>query len=113
MGKIFNENNEIIWICSIFGVLLLIGFTVIMRNVVIPEYKNEYEDKTKYLYEITIDEKKYIVDRLHTKVKVSKSGYWGSAGYISFTTDDGIFIHSSQYEIKKVLREDFEDKRGK
>lgn len=77
MGKIFNEDNEIIWICSIFGVLLLIGFTVIMRNVVIPEYKNEYEDKTKYLYEITIDEKKYIVDRLHTKVKVSKIGIAG------------------------------------
>lgn len=113
MRKIFNEDNEIIWICSIFGVLLLIGFTVIMKNVVIPEYKNEYEDKTKYLYEITIDEKKYIVDRLHNKVEVSKRGYRGSAGYISFTTDDGKFIHSSQYEIKKVLREDFEDKRGK
>lgn len=109
MAKIINEDNTFVCFLLLGAVVFLIFFYCGMKYYLAPKYKKAYTEESKYVYVITIDDKEYIVDSHQSDLEIRKHGYYGSAGRISFTLPDGTFVHSSNYKVKKVLKEDFSD----
>lgn len=83
---------------------------LILIFVVVPRARQEKLNEDKYLFEITVDNTSYILDK--KKNNIEHTCNWRHGERISFELDDGTYITSSTFKIKKILKAQHENQES-
>lgn len=80
-------------------IVLSLFLLVVVLFVAIPRAKKEQKIANKYLFEVTIDDKVYILDK-----KKNKLEHFVIRGTerITFILDDGTYVTSSSFKIRTI-----------
>ncbi|MBQ9624084.1 MAG: hypothetical protein IJR39_12235 [Treponema sp.] len=95
---------------GIFSIILSIMLALILIFVVVPRARQEKLNEDKYLFEITVDNVSYILDKKRNNITYTNT--WRAGQRISFELDDGTYITSSTFKIKKIPKTQHENQKS-
>lgn len=94
----------------IFSIIVGVILIFVLIFVIVPRARQEKLNENKYLFEITVDNTSYILDK--KKNNITHNYTWRNGERISFELDDGTYITSSTFKIKKILKAQHENQES-